>query len=171
MEFGGLPGTGKSTLARELAERTGAVLLRVDEIEASMRRGGLPAERTGLAAYGVAHAVAGPHLRRGFVVVADAVNPLREAREGWRALAEECGARHVVIETRCAEDVHRLRVETRPNDVPNWVYPDWDGVLARRDEYEPRTDERLVVDTARPVQDCHDEVERHLGTALLRPHR
>jgi predicted kinase len=163
VEFGGLPGTGKSTLARRLGERMGAVVLRVDEIEAAMRRSGLTADGTGIAAYGVAHAVAGPHLRRGFTVVVDAVNPVREAREGWRALAEECGARHVVIETRCAEDVHRVRVETRPDDVPGWVYPDWDGVLARKEEYEVRTDERLVVDTTRPVRECHDLVARYVG--------
>jgi predicted kinase len=161
VEFGGLPGTGKSTLARHLAERTGAVLLRIDEIEAALRRTGLTADQTGIAAYGVAHAVAGPHLRRGFTVVADAVNPVREARDGWRDLAAECGVGHVVIETRCAPDEHRRRVETRPNDVPGWVYPDWDGVLAR--EYEPRTDDRLVVDTARPVEVCHAEVARYLG--------
>ncbi len=163
VEFGGLPGTGKSTLARHLAERTGAVLLRVDEIEAAMRRNGLTPDQTGVAAYSVAHDVAAPHLRRGFTVIADAVNPVREARDGWRELAAECGVRHVVIETRCAEDEHRHRVRTRPDDVPGWTYPDWDGVLARKLEYEPRTDERLVVDTARPVQVCHEDVARYLG--------
>jgi len=161
VEFGGLPGTGKSTLARHLAERTGAVLLRVDEIEAAMRRNGLTPDQTGIAAYSVAHAVAEPHLRRGFTVIADAVNPVREAREGWRELAEACGVRHVVIETECASEEHRRRVETRPNDVPGWVYPDWDEV--RKREYQERTDERLVVDTALPVEVCHAEVERYLG--------
>ena len=38
VEFGGLPGTGKSTLARRLAAGTGAVWLRIDEIENAMRR-------------------------------------------------------------------------------------------------------------------------------------
>src|SRR5262245_46007311 len=35
--FGGLPGTGKTTIARELAHRTGAVLVRVDSIEHAVR--------------------------------------------------------------------------------------------------------------------------------------
>ena len=165
VEFGGLPGTGKSTLARVLAERVGAVLVRVDEVEAAMRRCGL-AVGTGIAAYGVAHAVAGPHLRRGFVVVVDAVNPVVEAREGWRGLAAECGAGHVVVETVCGEEVHRGRVEGRVNDIPDWVYPDWDGVVVRRGEYEPRGDERLVVDTGRAVEVCHEEVARYVEAAL-----
>ncbi|MFD2078338.1 AAA domain-containing protein [Actinopolymorpha cephalotaxi] len=43
VEFGGLPGTGKSTLARHLADHSGAVWLRIDEIENAMRRNGLSA--------------------------------------------------------------------------------------------------------------------------------
>ena len=64
IEFGGLPGTGKSTLAGRLAEETGAVWLRIDEIEGAMRRNGLTADQTGVAAYSVAHDVAANHRRR-----------------------------------------------------------------------------------------------------------
>jgi predicted kinase len=41
VEFSGLPGTGKSTLAGWLAREKGAVWLRIDEIENAMRRNGL----------------------------------------------------------------------------------------------------------------------------------
>jgi predicted kinase len=164
IEFGGLPGTGKSTLARQLAERTRAVLLRIDEIEAAMRRNGLTPDQTGITAYSVAHDVAGSHLRRGLTVIADAVNPVQEARAGWQRLAVDCGARHVVIETRCLDaDEHRHRVRSRPNDLAGWTYPNWDQVRQRQVEYEPRTDDRLIVDTTRPVEICHDDIARYLG--------
>src|ERR1700722_16782873 len=91
IEFGGLPGTGKSTLAQRLALRTGAVLLRVDEIEAAMRRNNLTPEQTGVAAYSVAHDLAASHLRRGLTVIADAVNAVEAARAGWRELAPHRG--------------------------------------------------------------------------------
>jgi hypothetical protein len=35
--IGGLPGTGKSTIAREVATRTGAAWLRIDAIEQAIR--------------------------------------------------------------------------------------------------------------------------------------
>jgi predicted kinase len=164
IEFGGLPGTGKSTLARQLAAETGAVLLRIDEIEAAMRRNGLTARQTGIAAYSVAHDVAASHLRRGFTVIADAVNPVAEARAGWRGVADACEARHVVIETACPDAAeHRRRIDARINDLAGWAYPSWDQIRQRADEYQPRTDARLILDTTRPIDECHRAIINHLG--------
>lgn len=165
IEFSGPPATGKSTLAGRLAARTGAVLLRIDEIDAAMRRNGLTAEQTGIAAYSVAHDVAGNQLRRGLTVIADAVNPVPEARDGWRALAVVTGVRHLVIETRCDDLAeHRRRVESRGNDIPGWQYPDWDAVLQRQREYQPRTDNRLVLDTSRPLEESEQAIGRYLSS-------
>jgi predicted kinase len=38
--FGGLPGTGKTTIARELTRRLGATYLRIDAIEQTLRGAG-----------------------------------------------------------------------------------------------------------------------------------
>ena len=38
--FSGLPGTGKSTIARDLAARRDAVYLRVDSVEQALRQSG-----------------------------------------------------------------------------------------------------------------------------------
>jgi predicted kinase len=152
IEFGGLPGSGKSTLAAHLAERSGAVLLRIDDIEAALRRNGMT---PGPAAYSVAHDVAASHLRRGLTVIADAVNPVEAARAGWSGLAAEMGARHVVVEAVCADPAERRRRITARGQSASG----FDGV------YEPRTDERLVVDTTRPLPVCHAEIARHLGLA------
>lgn len=160
IEFGGLPGTGKSTLAARLAEETGAVWLRIDEIEGAMRRNGLTADQTGVAAYSVAHDVAANHLRRGLTVIADAVNPVHEARDGWHSLAASLNCDHVVIETVCPDgSEHRRRVETRISDLPGWVYPTWAEVQRTAALYEPRTDRRLTLDTTRPAEDSYRELK------------
>jgi predicted kinase len=164
IEFGGLPGTGKSTLARQLAAHTGAILLRIDEIEAAMRRNGLTPQQTGITAYSVAHDVAASHLQRGLTVIADAVNPVIEARNGWRDLANACSARHVVIETECPDHAeHQRRINSRTSDLPGWTYPTWDQVRQQANEYQPRTDERLILDTTRPLDACHHAIAHHLG--------
>lgn len=163
VEFGGLPGTGKSTLAGWLAGRTGAVWLRIDEIENAMRRNGLTAEQTGVTAYSVAHDVAASHLRRGLTVIADAVNPVREARLGWRDLAASVDSAHVVIETVCPDEAeHRQRIEIRVSDLPGWAYPTWNEVQQAATHYQARTDLRLRLDTTRPVEESYRAIETHL---------
>ena len=69
----GLPGVGKTTIARELARVAGAVHLRIDSIEQTLRNAGLSVATEG---YLVAYAVAEDNLRTGRVVIADCVNPV-----------------------------------------------------------------------------------------------
>lgn len=75
----GLPGSGKTTLARALASRIGAVHLRIDTIEQALRRAGIAPEEEG---YAVAMALAHDQLVLGQRVIADAVNGVEQARRG-----------------------------------------------------------------------------------------
>jgi len=61
--LGGLPGSGKTTVARELARELGAVHLRIDSVEHAIAAAGHPVGQTG---YVAAYAVAGDqlHLQR-----------------------------------------------------------------------------------------------------------
>ncbi|MDQ1023172.1 putative kinase [Streptomyces umbrinus] len=63
--IGGLPATGKTTLARLLAADIGAVHLRVDTIEQALVRSGLTGHPVGPAGYVVGYALAEEHLRQG----------------------------------------------------------------------------------------------------------
>ena len=74
--FGGLPGTGKSTIARQLAERLRACYLRIDTIEEAIRTSGVLAPRSevGPAGYITTYRLAADNLRMGAWVVADSVN-------------------------------------------------------------------------------------------------
>jgi predicted kinase len=165
IEFCGLPGTGKSTLARALARQSQAVLLRIDEIEAGMRRSGLPAEQTGIAAYSVAHDLAASHLARGMLVIVDAVSPVEDARAAWRGVAAEQGVAHLIVETVCPDlDEHRRRVENRANDLRGHRLPVWEQVRERAAEYQPRTDDRLVLDTTQDVDRCARQVADYVLT-------
>lgn len=91
--FGGLPGTGKSTIARLLAARLGAVWLRIDSIEqALIRAETVTRHDIGPAGYLAAYAIAADNLRLGNVVIADAVNPIAITRQAWRGRDRECRA-------------------------------------------------------------------------------
>ena len=160
----GLPGVGKSTLARALATRLRAVWLRIDSIEQAM------ADATGRVVeddqgYRVAHAVAADNLRLGLCVVADSVNPLVVSRAGWRAVATAAGVPCLDVWVVCSDPAeHRRRVEGRPTEVAGLVLPTWDKVMARRFEQWDRPP--LVVDTAQAdVETCVDMVAAALEAA------
>ncbi len=145
--FGGLPGTGKTTVARAVAARCRAALIRVDAIEQAMRSAGVLAAggEVGPAGYMAAYALAEANLRLGLSVVADCVNPVAATRAAWRKVAAPGPILEVeVVCSNAAE--HRRRVETRASDVPGLVPPTWDAVVRR--VYEPWAEPRLVLDTA-----------------------
>ncbi len=141
----GLPGVGKTTIAREVARSLAAVHVRVDSIEQALRRAGLVVQGEG---YDVAHAVAADNLRVGRTVVADCVNPWPLTRDAWRAVAEQSGVRLVEVEVVCSdENEHRRRVESRAPDIPGHRVPTWQEVVER--DYRAWDRPRLVIDTAR----------------------
>jgi predicted kinase len=143
--FCGLPGTGKSALAPELAHRLGAVYLRIDTIEYAIApTEDTPIDETG---YRVAYAVAEDNLRLGQSVVADSVNPVRLTQECWRNVAKRAGVSCVEIMVVCSDRAeHRRRIESRKIDIAGLRGPTWQDVLTRA--FEPLDRQDIVLDTA-----------------------
>jgi predicted kinase len=146
--FSGLPGVGKTVIARELARQIDAVYVRIDSIEQALRDSGAVRQSLDDAGYRAAYVVADDNLRLGHTVVADCVNPLRLTRDAWVEVAKKAGVRAVEVEITCSDaNEHRRRVETRVSDLPGLRLPTWDEVLAR--EYHPWDCEHIVIDSAR----------------------
>jgi predicted kinase len=145
--FGGLPGTGKSTLAQRLAALTGAVYLRIDTIEQAIRDASAAVQDLGELGYRVAYGLARDNLRAGLPVVADSVNPLHSTRDSWRAVGEETDAELVEVELICSDlTEHRRRIETRVAEVAGLRLPTWAEV--RKRPYDAWNRDRIVLDTA-----------------------
>jgi predicted kinase len=143
----GRPGTGKTTLGRRLAAELRAAYLRIDAIEAAVVRCGLAEHPVGPVGYVVAHELAAATLAVGTPVIIDAVNPVPEARSGWRAIADD--ARLVVLETTVSDPMeHRRRVTARRPDLAGSIVPSWEQVV--NSEYlawdESRDGPRHIID-------------------------
>lgn len=122
----GRPGTGKTTLATAFARHVRACYLRVDAAETALERTGLT---VGTEGYAVIHELAVSNLLLGLDVVVDAVNPVPEARAGWRESADRARARLLQVETWLPDPLeHRRRVEARTPDMPDQLVPSWDEV-------------------------------------------
>ncbi len=159
--FAGLPGTGKSTLSRTLAQALGATWIRIDHIEQALRESGIA--EVGPAGYLAGYAVAEANLALGLDVVADSVNPLHITRSAWRDAAQRAGARIIEVEVVCSDAAeHRRRVETRRIDIPGLVPPSWAAVQGRH--YENWDRPPVVIDTAgRSLGDSLAELRAALG--------
>jgi predicted kinase len=165
--FGGLPGTGKTTIARRLAGRQSAVYLRIDDIEQAIRMSRVLAADVGAAGYWVANALAASNLANGLTVVADCVNPVRESREGWRTTAVRARAKIVEVEIVCSDAAeHRRRIETRKTDIDGLMLPTWDEIL--NGDYAPWDEPHVVIDTAHVTPDeAVAIIERQMAAASM----
>ncbi|MEP0068622.1 AAA family ATPase [Pyruvatibacter sp.] len=161
----GLPGTGKTTLARPLARALGAVYVRVDTIEQAIRSSPMAPVEVVDHGYRVGMGVAADNLALGHDVVAESVNPWALTREAWRTTAQDAGALAHEIELVCSDVTdHRNRVETRTTDIADFKLPSWDDVTGR--DYAPWPEPHLIVDTsARTPEDAVAFILEQIGTA------
>jgi predicted kinase len=146
--IGGLPGVGKTTVAREVARRTATAHVRIDALEASLVTLGLAVPgAVGAAGYGLALAVADTLLGGGASVVVDAVFPVAASRRPWTDLAGRHGVPATWVRLVCGDRTeHRRRVEQRTSDLPGLRHPDWAAVTGR--DIDAWAEPHAVVDTA-----------------------
>lgn len=164
--FSGAPASGKTTLARRLAQRFRAMYLRLDTMEPPTVAA--LGDDTADIGYRAAHGVARDNLRLGHDVVADCVNDVNVTRDARRDVALGVGAAAVEIEILCSDpDEHRRRVETRIVDVPGLRAPTGTEICAMRSD--PWSRDRLAIDTAgRSVDDCFGDLLMRLPSLAPR---
>jgi predicted kinase len=129
----GLPGTGKTTFARALAEQLGQVHLNTDIIRSELGKKGQYDNLTKSAIYGQMLRRAREELQKGNSVILDGTFSREAFRDPFTGLGREFGFPVKWIEIRAGEEVVRERVSaTRPYSEADF------GVYRKiRGEFEP----------------------------------
>ncbi|MGE5160919.1 MAG: AAA family ATPase [Betaproteobacteria bacterium] len=171
----GLSGSGKSTVALELAQRLGGVRVRSD-VERKRLHGYGPQERTARGVY-TAEATSRTYdrmaqaaraaLASGVPAVVDGAFLRRSERDRFRALARELDARFALVSCEAPADVLRARVSARLQAGRDASEADVD-VLERQMEWQecPAPDEEagcIRIDT----QAAWSAVEERLGALAV----
>jgi aminoglycoside phosphotransferase family enzyme/predicted kinase len=162
---GGLPGTGKSTVAGALADRSGAVLLSSDRVRkelagldpagsaaAGFREGLYSADHTD-ALYGQLLQRAEALLARGESVVLDASWTSRRHRAAAAALAARSASDLVALECRAPAEVAAQRIHTRGATASDATADIAVAMAAAADPWPDAT----VVDTTAALDRCVTE--------------
>ena len=160
--IGGLPATGKSTIAVEVARSAAIPYVRVDRVEQAIVAWSTLSHPVGPVGYAVAHQLALEQLLLGLDIIVECVNPVALTRDAWASTAKAGGAGLLEVEVSCSDRAtHRRRVEGRASDVDGLVKPTWAEVVDR--EYEPWNRTPLRVDTATTSVEAAAEL---IGSAL-----
>lgn len=158
---GGLPGTGKSTVATRLAAGTDAVVLSSDEVRDRMRATGAltggsgtfgagayaPAAKTSV--YTTLLDLARDHLEHGVSVILDASWTDPAERDRAAALADRTCSELVSLQCTCPAELAHQRIETRTRGYSEATPEIADAIAATA----PPWPEATRIDTAQPLAD------------------
>jgi predicted kinase len=182
IQMSGAPGAGKTTIAKAVAPRIGAVIIDHDISKTALLDADVPASIAGKASYGVLVAIARQLLKQGHSVIFDSPCFYEELLQRGQQLAQEVMANYLYIEcvvedldvlNRRLEKRHRLRsqvigvgkapVDVSENtEVSESVFRDWIANMKRPDGVY------LVLDTTRPLELCVAKAIAYIENGIVR---
>ena len=151
----GLPGTGKTTVAREITERLDARLLRTDVVRKDLFDDPAYTEAETEAVYAELFDRATAALADESVVL-DATFRTEAFRTGAREAARSVDAAFRLVSVECADEVVRERIHARSDDASDAdvaVYEQF------RETYDPVQDADLVVDNSGELAATFDQLD------------
>lgn len=168
----GLPGTGKSTLARGIAERTGFVHLMSDVVRkelAGVKPGaagpgkfgeGIYSESFTERTYSEMARRAGRFLGQGRSCVVDATFSKREHLDRVREAAMPSGALVSAVECSAPDEVVKARLDKRCLEAESVSDADWRVYLGKKASFEEVPGQRVVAVAEKPLEENLLEVFR-----------
>lgn len=160
----GAPGTGKSTLAYSILDRFPGMLVQTDAVRKQLLATPKYTAAESRRVYAEAHRRIRQSLERGDRVLFDATN-LREAnRRGLYGLADQAGARLLVVVAWAPEEVIRTRLDSRKAtpDPLEYSDADWAIYLKLRGTADPIERPHLLVNTTVHLEPALRAIRRHL---------
>ncbi len=158
----GLPGTGKSTLAKAVAERINAVHISSDSIRMKMLKERTYSDKEKEKVYEAMFAEAEGLLKDRKNVILDATFYKKELREKARRISMKVGTGFLIVECVTHEGLLRERLfarkkEKSESEADFAVYKKVKGI------FEPIEEKHLVADTSLPLEKQVQLVEKYLG--------
>ncbi len=180
IQMSGVPGSGKSSIARGIASQLTAVILDHDETKSAILRSGVSESQAGAASYEVIKALSKRLLEQATSVIVDSPCLYQELLDHGMRAAQEYNARYKYIECQL-NDLSELdkRLRSRKALTSQILHLDQQfshaGAAKRRamdlivewaEQAKRPQQDALVLDTARPIADCVLEALTYIDTNI-----
>lgn len=159
----GLPGSGKSSLSKELAKLFTAVHLNSDAIRKKLFPQPTYSEEEKRMVYVEMAKQAGEILDRGNGVIADATFSRKEYRRILEAEAAKTGAKVFIIRCMLHEYEIKKRLERRQVSGKSPSDADYEVYVKLKESFEPLDEPHLEVDYLRPKKEVLAKVKEFIG--------
>jgi diacylglycerol kinase (ATP) len=170
----GLPGTGKSYLAQQLARRLPLVVVASDRVRRLLFPEPAYTPDEHYIVHSTCQEVVAALLRGGYGVIFDATNLIHSHRQRYYSLAAECGAQLLILQTTASPEMVRQRLQERAEGLQpaHGSSADWGVYLDYAEKIEPIRRPHRVVDTSGDISTVIGEVASQLEgvPAPLPPH-
>lgn len=160
--IGGLPGTGKSTLANALSKRMNVPVFSKDDLEAAVARKGLASNKKMLGVgYEIMEALSKRSLENNNSAIFDFIASRSRVEELWPSLLE---SNFKYIACICSnQEIHKERVCVRERSIPGWYELTWQDILSIQSSYQSLKPESLVLDS---VNNLNTNIKLAIETIL-----
>lgn len=158
----GLPGTGKSHFCRRLAERLDLVILESDSLRKRLFGAPSYAREESARLFRACHCLVEELLRKGISVAMDATNLEEHNRERLYHIADQAGARLVIVRMEAPPEVVRQRLERRSlrEDQRDQSDADWSVYSKMKPTAEKIGRNHFAVDSSKDIAPVIDKIVR-----------
>ncbi|MCE1169098.1 MAG: ATP-binding protein [Sphingobacteriia bacterium] len=162
--FSGLPGTGKTTISKEISKHYKATYIRIDTVEQGLRD--LCNYNVQGEGYRLSYRLVLGNLLIGNSVVVDCCNPIEMTRQEWNDIGIKGQAKYINIEIVCTDKIeHKKRIEERINDIEGLKLPLWKEIENRY--YEEWKDSVIRIDTTmKSKKESVNELIKEIGKSI-----
>ena len=158
----GLPATGKSTVARQLAKVLDAELLRTDIIRKEVIKNPLYTEEEKEQIYRTIFLIADYLIKADVNVIIDGTFYRDRLRNRAREIAKKRGKRFFLIVTRCPEDIVLKRLESRRQNLRSPSDADVDVYYKIKGIFEEIQGEHIEIETGWNIRDAVRDVVKKI---------
>lgn len=144
--IGGVPGTGKSTLAKALSKELNIPAFSKDELEAAVARKGLCNNKeTRGVGFEIMAVLAKNLFENNSGAIFDFIASKHRTEEQWPHLLNYDVK---YIECICSiVEVHKERIQSRKRNIEGWYELVWEDVLNVQERFQPLFTDRLILDS------------------------